>query len=173
MSNTNKYSSQHIPKLNFAILGAIASFAVTLSAIAVSEIFHLQPVHASENATAIDKQKKSQGKNVKIAGIYKTVFAPEFLAAAKKQGLASISGQWIIKPNGAFEAFLNATSTSGKVRTVRTTGKISIANGKVFSQVETVNGKKPAQLPAAQSYTLLTDGKTLQSDNYPVKFVKQ
>jgi len=86
---------------------------------------------------------------------------------------ASISGLWTIKPNGSFEAVIDATSTSGKKQTFRTTGKVSIKNGKVLSQVETLNGKRPAQLPPTQSYTLLADGKTLQADNQPVKLVKQ
>ncbi|TYQ27428.1 hypothetical protein PseudUWO311_08895 [Pseudanabaena sp. UWO311] len=170
MLNSNKYQNQP-HKLNFAILGAIASFAMTLSAVGIWET--LQPVQAFENTSAITKQKQAEVKVVKIAGTYKTVFTPDFLAKAKKQGLASISGQWTIKPNGAFDAVVYATSTDGKTQTIRTTGKVSIKNGKVLSQVETLNGKKPAQIPPTQSYTLLADGKTLQADNQPVKLVKQ
>lgn len=169
MSNSNKYQNQHMPNLNFAILGAIASFAMTLSGFGMIET----PVQAFENASVITKQKQTEIKVVKIAGTYKTVFAPEFLANAKKEGLASISGQWTIKPNGSFEAFLNATFTSGKTQTIRTTGRVSIKKGKVLSQVETLNGKKPAKLPPTQSYTLLADGKTLQADDQPVKLVRQ
>ena len=171
MLNSNKYQKQDPHNLNFAILGAIASFAMTLSAIGIWET--LQPVQAFENTSVITKQKQTEVKVVKIAGTYKTVFTPEFLANAKKQGLASISGLWTIKPNGSFEAVIDATSTSGKKQTFRTTGKVSIKNGKVLSQVETLNGKRPAQLPPTQSYTLLADGKTLQADNQPVKLVKQ
>ena len=170
MSNSNKYQNQP-HNLNFAILGAIASFAMTLSAVGIWET--LQPVQAFENTSAIAKQKQAEVKVVKIAGTYKTVFSPEFLAAAKKQGLASISGQWTIKPNGSFEAVLNTTSTNGKTQIIRATGRVSIKNEKVLSQVETLNGKKPAKLPPTQSYTLLADGKTLQADDYPMKLVKQ
>ncbi len=168
MSNSNKYQNQP-HNLNFAILGAIATFAMTLSGFGMFET----PVQAFENTSVITKQKQTELKVVKIAGTYKTVFAPEFLASAKKHGLASISGQWTIKPNGSFEASLNTISTSGKPQTFRTTGKVSIKNGKVLSQVETLNGKKPAQLPPTQSYTLLADGKTLQADDYPIKLVRQ
>jgi hypothetical protein len=170
MSNSIKYQNQP-HKLNFAVLGAIASFAMTLSAVGIWET--LQPVQAFENTSAITKQKQAGVKVVKIAGTYKTVFTPDFLAQAKKQGLASISGKWTIKPNGAFEAVVYATSTDGKTETIKTTGKVSIKNGKVLSQVETLNGKKTSQTPPTQSYTLLADGKTLQADGYPVKLVKQ
>ncbi|MCA6503683.1 MAG: hypothetical protein ACK6CP_07800 [Pseudanabaena sp.] len=171
MSNSNKYQKQDPHNLNFAILGAIASLAMTLSAVGIWEA--LQPAQAFENTSVITKQKQTEVKVVKIAGTYKTVFTPEFLVNAKKQGLASISGLWTIKPNGSFEAVIDATSTSGKKQTFRTTGKVLIKNGKVLSQVETLNGKRPAQLPPTQSYTLLADGKTLQADNQPVKLVKQ
>jgi hypothetical protein len=107
MSNTNKYQNQDMPNLNFAILGAIASFAMTLSGFGMIET----PVQAFENVSVTIKQKQAELKVVKIAGTYKTVFTPEFLANAKKQGLASISGQWKIKPNGSFEAFVDATFT--------------------------------------------------------------
>ena len=170
----SKDHNQHQPYRNLGILGAIATLTMTLSAIASLETFQpWQSVYASENATVSTKLKQSDSKVVKIAGTYKTVFTPQFLIDAKKQGLASISGQWIIKPNGAFEAFVNATSTNGKKEIIKTTGKVSIKNGKVVSQVETVNGKKASPLPPTQSYTLLTDGKTLQADDQPVKLVKQ
>jgi len=171
MINSNKSENQNLPRLGFALIGAIATFTMSLSAIGV--LGTLQSVQAFETATVTAKQKQSETKVVKIAGTYKTVFTPEFLVDAKKQGLASISGQWTIKPNGAYEAFVNANFTSGKVQTIKTTGKVSIRNGKMFSQVETVDGKKPKQVPPTQSYTLLADGKTLQADGQPVKLVKQ
>jgi hypothetical protein len=59
------------------------------------------------------------------------------------------------------------------VRNFRTAGKISIVNGKVISQIETVNGVKPEKVPQPQSYTLLQDGKTLQADGQPVQLVRQ
>ncbi|WP_141211713.1 hypothetical protein [Pseudanabaena sp. SR411] len=169
-----KDHNQSKPYRSWGILGAIATLTMTLSAIASLELFQpWQSVYASENSTISTKLKQSEIKVVKIAGTYKTVFTPQFLVDAKKQGLASISGQWIIKPNGAFEAFVNATSTSGQKQTIKTTGRVSIRNGKVVSQVETVNGKKASPLPSTQSYTLLADGKTLQADDQPVKLVKQ
>jgi hypothetical protein len=48
-----------------------------------------------------------------------------------------------------------------------------IEDGKVVSQVESVNGEKPAQTPPKQPYTLSADGKELQADGQPVKLVKQ
>jgi len=171
MINSNKSENQNLPRLGFALIGAIATFTMSLSAIGV--LGTLQSVQAFKTATVTAKQKQSETKVVKIAGTYKTVFTPEFLVAAKKQGLASISGQWTIKPNGAYEAFVKANFTSGKVQTIKTTGKVSIRNGKMFSQVETVDGKKPKQVPPTQSYTLLADGKTLQADGQPVKLVRQ
>ena len=48
MLNSNKYQNQP-HKLNFAILGAIASFAMTLSAVGIWET--LLPVQAFENTT--------------------------------------------------------------------------------------------------------------------------
>jgi hypothetical protein len=59
------------------------------------------------------------------------------------------------------------------VQTIRTTGKVSIINGKVVSRIETVNGVKPEKVPPTQSYTLLQDGKTLQADGQPVQLVRQ
>jgi hypothetical protein len=171
MSNGNKSKNQSPLKLGLTLFSAIASLTMTLPAIGV--LANLQPVQAVENTKVTVKQKQSEIKVVKIAGTYKTVFTPEFLANAKKKGLASISGLWTIKPNGAFEAVVNAVSTSGKTQTIKTTGTVSIKNGKVLSQVETVNGKKLAKLPSTQSYTLLADGKTLQSDSQPVKLVRQ
>lgn len=165
---------QHQPYRNLGILGAITTLTMAFSAIASLETFQpCQSVYASEYATVSTKPKQTEGKVVKIAGTYKIVFTPQFLIEAKKQGLASISGQWIIKPNGAFEAFINATSTNGKKETFKSTGKVFIKNGKVLSQVETLNGKKVRTPPPTQSYTLLTDGKTLQADDQPVKFVRQ
>ncbi|PZV16254.1 MAG: hypothetical protein DCF20_08950 [Pseudanabaena sp.] len=170
MSNSKKYQNKP-HNLNFAILGAITSFAMTFSAVGVLET--LQPVQAFENTSIITKQKQSEIKIAKIAGTYKTVFSPEVLAKAKKQGLAAISGQWTIKPNGSFEAVINTTSTNGKKETIRSTGTVSIKKGKVISQIATLNGEEPTPLPPPQTYSLLADGKTLQAENQPVKLVRQ
>jgi len=59
------------------------------------------------------------------------------------------------------------------VQEIKTAGKISIKDGKVISQVESVNGEKPPQAPPEQPYTLSADGKELQADGQPVKLVKQ
>jgi hypothetical protein len=172
-------------RLTWGLYGAIASLTMSLSmAIATLEVsLGLQPVSASpvlaspvlespEYAIAT-KQKQDKPKVVRITGNYKTVFTPEFLAAIKKQGVQSVSGQWTIQPNGTFEAFLTATMANSAVRNFRTAGKISIVKGKVISQIETVNGVKPEKAPQAQSYTLLQDGKTLQADGQPIQLVRQ
>ena len=165
-------------RLTWGLYGAIASLTMSLSmAIATLELsLGLQPVLASPVLTSPEyatKQKQDKPKVVRIAGNYKTIFTPEFLAATKKQGVQSVSGQWTIQPNGAFEAFLTATMVKGTVQSFRTAGKVSIVNGKVISQIETVNGVKPEKVPQAQSYTLLQDGKTLQADGQPVQLVRQ
>ncbi|MEA5476760.1 tetratricopeptide repeat protein [Pseudanabaena galeata UHCC 0370] len=108
----------------------------------------------------------------KIVGEYTVILSPEVLADAVKDGVRSVTGRWIIKSNGTFEALLKAVSTKDEVQEIRTTGKITIRNGKVVSQVETVNGEKPNQTPRSQLYTLSTDGKELQADDQPVKLVK-
>jgi hypothetical protein len=68
---------------------------------------------------------------------------------------------------------LKAVSTKDEVQEIKTAGKITIEDGKVVSQVESVNGEKPAQTPPKQPYTLSADGKELQADGQPVKLVKQ
>ena len=78
----------------------------------------------------------------------------------------------MINPNGNFEANLTAISTKDEAQEIKTTGRITIANGKVVSQVETVNGERPAQTPPIQNYTLSADGRELQADGQPVKLVK-
>ncbi len=160
---------------NRRLCGAIALFNMSCStAIATLELsLPLQPVSALPEYAIATKQKQAKPKVVRIAGNYKTVFAPEFLAATKKAGVKSLSGQWIIQPNGAFEAVLTATMANNSVRNLKTIGKISIVNGKVISQVETVNGVKPEKVPQSQSYTLLSDGKTLQADGQPIQLVRQ
>ncbi len=170
----SKDHNQHQPYRNLGILGAIATVTMAFSAIASIETFQpLQAVYASENASVSAKIKQSEIKIAKIAGTYKTVFTPEFLAEAKRYGIASISGQWIIKPSGAFEALVNITSTNGKKETIKTTGLLFIKNGKLVSQLETFNGKKANPRSLNQSYTLLADGKTIQIDEQPVKLVRQ
>jgi hypothetical protein len=167
-------------KFTWGFCGAIASFTMSFS-MAISTLdlsLGLQPVSASpvlsspEYAIAT-KQKQDKPKVVKIAGNYKTVFTPEFLATTKEAGVKSVSGQWIIQPNGSFEAFLTATMANSAVRNLKTTGKISIVNGKVISQIETVNGVKLEKIPQSQSYTLLPDGKTLQADGQPIQLIRQ
>ncbi|MFN5388336.1 MAG: hypothetical protein ACK5CM_03940, partial [Pseudanabaena sp.] len=88
-------------------------------------------------------------------------------------GVKSVTGKWTIKPEGTFEATLKAVSTKDEVQEIKTTGKISIKDGKVVSQVESVNGEKPPQAPPEQPYTLSADGKELQADGQPVKLVRQ
>jgi hypothetical protein len=167
-------------KFTWGFCGAIASFTMSLS-MAISTLdlsLGLQPVSASPVLSSpkyaiATKQKQDKPKVVKIAGNYKTVFTPEFLATTKEAGVKSVSGQWIIQPNGSFEAFLTATMANSAVRNLKTTGKISIVNGKVISQIETVNGVKLEKIPQSQSYTLLPDGKTLQADGQPIQLIRQ
>ena len=106
------------------------------------------------------------------AGEYRVVLDAKVLADARKEGVKSVTGKWMIQPNGTFEAALTAISTKDEAQEIKTTGKITIQNGKVVSQVETVNGARPAQTPPIQTYTLSADGKELQADGQPVKLVK-
>ena len=108
-----------------------------------------------------------------VAGEYTVVLDPKVLADAEKEGVKSVTGKWMIKPEGTFEATLKAVSTKDEVQEIKTAGKISIKDGKVVSQVESVNGEKPPQAPPEQPYTLSADGKELQADGQPVKLVKQ
>lgn len=117
----------------------------------------------STNAPSLDK----------IAGEYNVVLDPKVLADAEKDGVKSVTGEWTIKPEGTFEATLKAVSTKDEVQEIKTAGKITIEDGKVVSQVETVNGEKPAQAPPKQPYTLSADGKELQAEGQPVKLVKK
>ncbi len=107
-----------------------------------------------------------------IAGEYRVVLDAKVLSDAEKEGVKSVTGKWIIKPDGAFEASLKAVSTKNEVQEIKTVGKITLENGKVVSQVETVNGEKPSQTPPKQLYTLSADGKEMQADGQPVKLVK-
>jgi predicted Zn-dependent protease len=160
--------------IGFALCGAIASLTMTITAIAGFNPFvPLQAVQAKEAATITTKQNQSELQIAKFVGTYKTVFTSEFLANAKKTGLQSISGQWKINPNSTFSAMVNIIAKDGTTRSVATTGKVSIKNGKLISQVETINGKKPEKVAPPQSYTLLADGKTWQADGKPVQLVKQ
>jgi hypothetical protein len=109
----------------------------------------------------------------KVAGEYKVVLDPKVLADAEKEGVKSVTGKFTIKSEGAFEQSLKAVSTKDEVQEIKLTGKILIEDGKIVSQVETVNGEKPPQAPPKQSYTLSADGKELQADGQPVKLVKQ
>lgn len=123
-------------------------------------------------ATAPDKASSNASLD-KVAGEYKVVLDSKVLADAEKEGVKSVSGKWTIKPEGTFEATLKAVSTKDEVQEIKTVGKIVIRDGKVVSQVESVNGEKPAQAPPEQPYTLSADGKELQADGQPVKLVKQ
>jgi hypothetical protein len=120
-----------------------------------------------------DKSPTSTASLDKVAGEYTVVLDPKVLADAEKEGVKSVTGKWTIKPEGTFEATLKAVSTKDEVQEIKTAGKISIKDGKVVSQVESVNGEKPAQAPPEQPYTLSADGKELQADGQPVKLVKQ
>lgn len=120
-----------------------------------------------------DKSPTSTASLDKVAGDYTVVLDPKVLADAEKEGVKSVTGKWTIKPEGTFEATLKAVSTKDEVQEIKTAGKISIKDGKVVSQVESVNGEKPAQAPPEQPYTLSADGKELQADGQPVKLVKQ
>lgn len=172
MNNTNDYQEKHSPCISFKLFSAIASATIIFSFIS-DFIVPSQSVQAVEAKKVIDTKKQPETKVVKIAGTYKTVFTEAFLARSKNAGLASIVGQWTIKPNGKFEAFVTTKTSNGKVRTIKTTGFVSIKNGKVVSQVETIDGKKSSKVLPTQTYTLLTDGKTLQADGQEVKLVRQ
>ena len=123
--------------------------------------------------TTPEKSPTSTASLEKVAGEYTVVLDPKVLADAEKEGVKSVTGKWTIKPEGTFEATLKAVSTKDEVQEIKTAGKISIKDGKVVSQVESVNGEKPPQAPPEQPYTLSADGKELQADGQPVKLVKQ
>ncbi len=123
--------------------------------------------------SAPDKSPATAASLDKVAGEYIVVLDPKVLADAEKEGVKSVTGKWTIKPEGTFEATLKAVSTKDEVQEIKTAGKISIKDGKVISQVESVNGEKPPQAPPEQPYTLSADGKELQADGQPVKLVRQ
>ncbi len=123
--------------------------------------------------SAPDKSPATAASLDKVAGEYTVVLDPKVLADAEKEGVKSVTGKWTIKPEGTFEATLKAVSTKDEVQEIKTAGKISIKDGKVVSQVESVNGEKPPQAPPEQPYTLSADGKELQADGQPVKLVRQ
>jgi len=135
---------------------------------------------ASPSASASPSAKPTETASTKgnasldkVAGEYTVVLDPKVLADAEKEGVKSVTGKWSIKQEGTFEATLKAVSTKDEVQEIKTAGKITIEDGKVVSQVETVNGEKPPQAPPKQPYTLSADGKELQADGQPVKLVKQ
>lgn len=109
----------------------------------------------------------------KIAGAYDVVLDPKLLAEAEKDGVKSVTGTWTIKPEGKFDATLKAVSIKGEEQEIKITGKMSIEDGKVTSQVELANGEKPPQTPPKQPYTISADGKELQADGQPVKLVRK
>ncbi|HBC42683.1 MAG TPA: hypothetical protein DCZ88_12510 [Pseudanabaena sp.] len=131
------------------------------------------PTPAKPTESPSDKTATTAPSLDKVAGEYKVVLDPKVLAEAEKEGVKSVTGKWTIKSEGSFEATLKAVSTKDEVQEIKTAGKISIKDGKVVSQVETVNGEKPPQAPPEQPYTLSADGKELQADGQPVKLVKQ
>jgi hypothetical protein len=123
--------------------------------------------------SAPDKSNVNAATLDKVAGEYTVVLDPKVLADAEKEGVKSVTGKWTIKPEGTFEATLKAVSTKDEVQEIKTSGKITIEDGKVVSQVESVNGEKPPQAPPKQPYTLSADSKELQADGQPVKLVRQ
>ncbi len=173
MKNIKKYTHpskmQIFSNLSSVLFGAIATLAIASCEL----LLPFQSLQATEKITIKTKQKQTKQRVVKIAGNYKTVFTPKFLDDAKKAGIQSLMGQWTIKPNGEFEAIVKSISVSGAVQTIKTTGRVSIKNGKVVSQVEAINGKKTTSTFLTQVYTLLEDEKTLQADGQPVKLVRQ
>lgn len=129
---------------------------------------------ASPSASPTEAATSGQTASLdKVAGDYTVVLDPKVLADAEKEGVKSVTGKWTIKPEGTFEATLKAVSVKGEEQEIKTAGKITIEDGKVVSQVETVNGEAPPQSPPKQPYTLSSDGKELQADGQPVKLVKQ
>jgi hypothetical protein len=110
----------------------------------------------------------------KVVGEYKVVLEDKVLKEAEKEGIKSVTGKWIIKPEGTFETTVKTVSTKGEVLPdIKTAGKITIEGGKIVYQVESVNGEKILQAPQKQSFTLSADGKELQSDENPLKLVKE
>lgn len=152
---------------------ATPTAAATATATASPTTAASAPPTAKTPASTPDKSPTSPASLDKVAGEYIVVLDPKVLADAEKEGVKSVTGKWTIKPEGTFEATLKAVSTKDEVQEIKTAGKISIKDGKVVSQVESVNGEKPAQSPPEQPYTLSADGKELQADGQPVKLVKQ
>jgi hypothetical protein len=107
-----------------------------------------------------------------LAGEYKTAFGEEALQSAQKQGIKDVSGKWVIKADGKFEASLKLDQQE-----VKTTGTIKLDEKsdrqKVISQVETVNGQKPPQNAEPTIFTISEDGKTWQAEGQPIKLLKQ
>ncbi len=179
--------------LNYSLKQSILA-AIAVSCIAVVSACQQPPATTETAATPTAKATTTASPNVsvsptakptetattkgnasldKVAGEYTVVLDPKVLADAEKEGVKSVTGKWSIKPEGTFEATLKAVSTKDEVQEIKTAGKITIEDGKVVSQVETVNGEKPPQAPPKQPYTLSADGKELQADGQPVKLVKQ
>ena len=153
------------------LLGSVSfsqSFEITLLLISVPTLNLLEPV----SAQTIQSKPSPTIKLEQIVGEYEVVLDAKVLADVLKEGVRSVTGKWIIKSNSTFETYLKAVSTKDEIQEIRTFGKISIKDGKVISKVETVNGKKPDEVPPPQSYTLSCDGKELQADGQPVKLVR-
>lgn len=166
----NTFFSNKAKKITSLGYVAIASMAFTINTCGL--FLPCQSIQASEQIPIV-KEKQSQRRVVKIAGNYQVVLEPQVMEDARKEGIVSFSGKWTINPDGSFVATLETVNIKSEVQTIRTTGKVRIVNGKVVSQVETLNGEKPNEPFPTQSYTLLSDGKTLQADDQPVKLVRQ
>ncbi len=134
----------------------------------------VSPSAKTTETTTTDKANSSAATLDKVVGEYKVVLDPKVLADAEKQGVKSITGKWTIKPESSFEYMVKAVNVKDEVQEIKFAGKITIEDGKLFAQIETVNGEKPPQdqVPPKQSYTLSADGKELQADGQPVKLVK-
>jgi hypothetical protein len=146
----------------------IAAISIIFLSVSVPSLNHLEPVFAQ----TIQSKPSSTIRLEQIVGEYKVVLDPKVLADAAKEGVKAVTGKWIIKSNGTFEAYLKAVSTKDEVQEIRTFGRMIIKDGKVISQLETVNGENPDIVPPPQSYTLSSDGNELQADGQPVKLVK-
>ena len=153
---------------NLVAFSGIAAISISLLPIAVPNLNLLEPIFAQTTQS----QPFSTIRLEQIVGEYQVVLSPKVLADAVKEGVRSVTGKWIIKSNGTFEASLQAVSTKGEFQNIRTFGRITIKDGKAFSQVETVNGEKSDKVSPIQPYTLSPDGNELQADGQPVKLVR-
>jgi len=166
-NSTRGQYNAYIVKRRIYVLGAVTSTELTTESTRFFNSFRIYP------SRIIEKDRKPNSSFDKIVGEYKVVLDPKVLADAKKEGVKSVSGQWVIKPEGTFQATLKAVSVKDEIQEIKTAGKIWIEYGKVVTQVETINGEKSAEAAPKQTYTLSTDGKELQADGQPVKLIRQ